>query len=273
MTDQYLKKFYFVDEAGDLTLFNKRGKIIVGGQGVSKFFMLGVADIPNPKNVHYALNKLRAELLADPYFKDVPSMRPEASKTAISFHASKDPPEVRREVFKLLPKFGAKVQVIIRRKTELANTAKFTYQTFGIKPPANQIYDDLVKRLFRNLLHKANENRIIVARRGKSARLKALHNAINRAKVNFEAKYGIRSDSTTIIQPAYPREFGGLQVIDYYLWALQCLYERGNDRYFNLLTSDFRLIMDIDDTRNKPYGEYYSDTNPLTAQKIKPAAG
>jgi len=94
MTDQYLKKFYFVDEAGDLTLFNKRGKIIVGSQGVSKFFMLGVADIPNPKNVHYTLNKLRAELLADPYFKNVPSMRPEASKTAISFHASKDLPKL-----------------------------------------------------------------------------------------------------------------------------------------------------------------------------------
>lgn len=273
MTEQPPKKYYFVDEAGDLTLFNKRGKIIVGSQGVSKFFMLGVADIPNPKDVHYSLNKLRAELLADPYFKDVPSMQPEANKTAISFHASKDPSEVRREVFKLLPEFNAKVQVIIRRKADLADTAKFTYQTFGVKPPANQIYDDLVKRLFRNLLHKADENHIIIAMRGKSARLKALHGAVNRAKANFEAKYGIQSRSRTIILPAYPREFGGLQVIDYYLWALQYLYEQGNDRYVNLLAKDFRLIMDIDDQRNKPYGEWYSDTNPLTAQKIKPATG
>lgn len=273
MTEQQLKKYYFVDEAGDTTMFNKRGRLIVGTDGVSNFFMLGVADLPNPKDADAALNKLRAELLADPYFEGVPSMQSKARKTAICFHVSKDLPEVKREVFRLLPQFGAKVQIIIRRKAELANTARLTYKNFGIKLPDNRIYDDLVKRLFRNLLHKADENHIIVARRGKSARLKALHNAIDRAKANFEAKYGIWSDSTTIIQPAYPREFGGLQVIDYYLWALQCLYERGNDRYFKLLAKDFRLIMDIDDKRNKPYGEYYGDMNPLTAQKIKPAAG
>ncbi|NOG99236.1 MAG: hypothetical protein HND52_14865 [Ignavibacteriae bacterium] len=39
------EKNYFVDEAGDLTLFNKRGKIILGSEGVSNFFMLGVAEI------------------------------------------------------------------------------------------------------------------------------------------------------------------------------------------------------------------------------------
>jgi len=268
-----LSKYYFVDEAGDTTLFNKEGKIIVGNKGVSNFFMLGVADLPDPKNAHVALNKLRAQLLADPYFQGIPSMQPHAMKTAICFHASKDLPEVKREVFRLLPQLGAKVQVIIRRKTELAQTARSTYKTFGMKLLDYQVYDDLVKRLFRNLLHKADQNHIIIARRGKSLRLKALQNAINRARANFEAKYGIQSQSRTTIQPAYPREFGGLQVIDYYLWALQSLYERGIDRYFNLLSPHFRLIMDIDDKRNNQYGEYYSDANPLTAQKIKPAAG
>ena len=42
----------FVDESGDLTLFNKRGKIIVGEEGVSKYFMLGVANIPGYINIH-----------------------------------------------------------------------------------------------------------------------------------------------------------------------------------------------------------------------------
>ena len=31
--------------------------------------------------------------------------------------------------------------------------------------------------------------------------------------------------------------------------------------------------MDLDDKRNKPYGEWYSDANPLELKKIKPAAG
>jgi hypothetical protein len=62
-------------------------------------------------------------------------------------------------------------------------------------------------------------------------------------------------------------------VVDYYLWALQRLMERKEDRFFTLLAKDFRLIMDIDDTRAKPYGQWYSDQNPLMLQKIMPATG
>ncbi len=39
------EKNYFVDEAGDLTLFNKKGKIILGSEGVSNFFILGVLKL------------------------------------------------------------------------------------------------------------------------------------------------------------------------------------------------------------------------------------
>jgi hypothetical protein len=48
------------------------------------------------------------------------------------------------------------------------------------------------------------------------------------------------------------------------------MIERGEDRFFRLLAPDYRLIMDLDDTRNRPYGEWYSDANPLTLEKIKP---
>ncbi|MEW5956517.1 MAG: hypothetical protein AB1801_02255 [Chloroflexota bacterium] len=60
----------------------------------------------------------------------------------------------------------------------------------------------------------------------------------------------------------------GLQVIDYYLWALQRLYEQGEERFFLLLAGDYRLIMDLDDKRNKPYGQWYSDSNPLRLDKL-----
>jgi hypothetical protein len=266
-------KHYFVDEAGDLTLFDKRGRIIVGCVGVSNFFMLGVADLPDPIHANVVLSKLRKQLLADPYFKGVPSMQPKSKKTAIHFHASKDLPEVRREVFKILTQIDVKIQVIIRRKMELALTARSAYQKYGKKFSPNDAYDDLVKRLFRNLLHKADENRIVIARRGKSPRLKALRNAIDKAKVNFQEKWDIQSESQITIQAAYPYQFAGLQIIDYYLWALQRLYEQQEDRFFDMLAPRFRMIMDIDDKRNKPYGEWYTDHNPLTVQKIKPSAG
>jgi len=259
---------YFVDEAGDLTLFGRRGKVLVGTPGCSRTFMLGVAHLPNPDAAADALDSLRAKLLAEPYFRGVPSMQPDGRKTAVCFHAKDDLPEVRREVFKLLPSLGAKIQVVIRRKTELVNLSKF-FRSSRRRLSEEDVYDDLVMRIFRNLLHKADENRIVFARRGKGARHVALVRAIKRAKGNFERKWGRPSDKPTMLRSAYPHESTGLQVIDYYLWALQRLYERGEDRFFELLRSGYRLIVDLDDKRNKPYGEYYTDGNPLDMRKIK----
>ena len=97
--------------------------------------------------------------------------------------------------------------------------------------------------------------------------------AIQRAQANFEAKYGIASDKPTEIRSANPHEHGGLQVVDYYLWALQRMYERREARFFDLLRPSYRLIMDLDDTRSNEYGEWYTDDNPLTLEKIMPPAG
>lgn len=266
-------RYYFVDEAGDFTLFNRHGRIIVGNEGVSNFLLVGCAQIPNPSNVKNELDRLREELLSDPYFKDVPSMQPEKKKTALFFHAKDDLPEVRREVFNLIQKYDAKVQVVFRRKRELAEFARKSKKIFGKKLTANDIYDELVKRLFRNLLHKSDSNRIYFARRGKSNRNEALGLAIQNAKRNFELTYRIKSNKPVEIFSAYPQEVAGLQVIDYYLWALQRMLEKREDRFFNMLSKDFRLIMDLDDTRKKQYGEWYSDNNPLTLKKLKPVEG
>ena len=51
------------------------------------------------------------------------------------------------------------------------------------------------------------------------------------------------------------------------------MYERGEDRFFESLRPAYRLIMDLDDTTSKPYGELYTSDNPLTLEKIMPPAG
>ena len=60
------------------------------------------------------LAALRAQLLSDPYFKGVPSMLPEAKKTALFFHAKDDLPEVRREVFKVLERHDFSFYAVVR---------------------------------------------------------------------------------------------------------------------------------------------------------------
>ena len=60
-----------------------------------------------------------------------------------------------------------------------------------------------------------------------------------------------------------------LQAADYFLWALQRLYERGEDRYLGVLWDRFRLVVDIDDTRGTEYGAYYTQKRPLNAAALK----
>ncbi len=95
-------RHYFVDEASDSTLFSTQGRIISDTPGCSRFFILGLVDLPDPPAMQQPIDDLRSRLLADPYFRDVPSMRPDGQKTSLAFHAKDDLPEVRKEVFTLL---------------------------------------------------------------------------------------------------------------------------------------------------------------------------
>ena len=261
---------FFVDEAGDLTLFGRRGKSLLGTEGVSKCFMVGMAHVFDVAALRAELGALHRDLLHDDYLKDIPSMRPQAGKTAKFFHAKDDCPEVRREVFKLLSRHDIKVQVGIRRKDRLIQEARAAYEHWN----PNRVYDNLVKTLFKRSLHKADLNVITFARRGKSAREEALRQAIRKAQDNFERDVGVVARRHTKVIPSVPSESHGLQAVDYFLWALQRLYERGEDRYFNFLAPKFRLIMDFDDKRSgKPYGAWYSDGNPLTREKMMPVGG
>ena len=131
----------------------------------------------------------------------------------------------------------------------------------------NELYDSLVSRLFKGRLHKDDGYRIHFARRGSSDRTAALRDALERARSNFARKWSISSDAPIEAVPATPQECPGLQATDYFLWALQRLYERREDRYLQLVWPKVSLVHDIDDTRTATYGVYYSQKSPLTAAK------
>ena len=100
----------------------------------------------------------------------------------------------------------------------------------------------------------------------------ALEDSIIHAKRGFAERWGESHDKPCLIDSGYPSEFGGLQIVDYYLWAVQRLFERGEDRFFYSVASDYEAILDLDDTRNREKGEVYSENNLLGLEKIKPVA-
>ncbi|MEA2235930.1 MAG: hypothetical protein QOC81_654 [Thermoanaerobaculia bacterium] len=256
---------HFIDEAGDLSLFNKRKQVVLGTDGVSNYFMVGAAFVAEPEALEHQLASLRENILQDPLLNRIPSLDPARRKTAISFHAKDDAPEVRYKVFGILAGLDVQVFVAIRDKRFLAEDGRRLFRR-EIRLSQNEIYDDLVSRILRNRLHLADSNTIIVARRGTRDRKEALTAAIGLAQANFAAKWGTRNFGPCDVATAYPHESGGLQVADYFLWALQRLYERREDRYFVPLAAHYRIIMDLDDTRRKAYGEWYSSSNPLSLE-------
>ena len=217
------------------------------------------------------LEKLRSTLLADVYFKNVPSMQREARKTAVAFHAKDDLPEVRREVFALLKNSpGLRFFAVVTDKMrvlEYVRQRNMRDSSYRYHP--NEVYDYLVRRLFRDRLHKADVYNVYFAKRGKADRTESLVKAVERARERFYEKWGIVSNAAVRISVGTPEQYAGLQAVDYFLWALQRLYERGEDRYLVYLWDAVKLIHDIDDTRRHKYGEYYNKNNPLTAESVK----
>ena len=263
-------RHYYVDEAGDAVLFNRRKEIVVGHEGCSSFFILGLLDIVDPTALEVDLTRLRQQLLADPYLAKIPSMQPAQRKTAEAFHAKDDCPEVRREVFRLLMMHDVRFFALVREKEVIVRLVREHNQKrpeYRYHP--NQLYDRCVSRLFRDRLHKDDGYTVYFAKRGNRSRTQALKAALEQAKANFRFMFRVESASPIDIVAMNSAQSAGLQAADYFLWALQRVYERGEDRYWNYVAEKASLVHDVDDTRSEEYGMYYAKRNPLTAEKCK----
>jgi len=265
MTTESSQRSYFVDEAGDATLFGKKGGVNIGQEGCSKYFILGVLDIPHQEELSNELTALREYLLADPYFKKVPSMQKKAKKTYFSFHAKDDVPEVRREVFAVLRKYELRFLAVVRNKFKVLEYVRQrnSYDSEYRYHP-NELYDFMVRVLFKNLLHKDLVYDITFSKRGKQDRTESLMQALELAQKRFAAQSNIENLSVVYVHPKTPIECVPLQTVDYFLWSLQRFYELREDRFVDLLWPSFRLVHDLDDTRKARYGSFYTQKRPLT---------
>jgi len=263
-------RHYFVDEGGDSTLFAKKGRVIIDTPGCSRFFMLGLLDVPDPVGLQHAFDDLRARLMSDPYFRDVPSMQPDGRKTALAFHAKDDVPEVRREVFSLLRSTdGLRFFAVVADKWRVLDYVRQQNErnpAYHYHP--NELYDYLVRRLFKNLLHKDGGYEIVFSKRGAANRTAALRQALETAREHFTRQWNITSDAPMQVSAATPAKQAGLQAVDYFTWTVQRLYEKGEDRYLIYLWPAVHLVQDVDDKRKAGYGVYYTQKKPLNAAAL-----
>ena len=61
--------YFFVDESGDPTFYDKYGNYIVGKDGCSRILILGFVTPIDPAAIRKALINVRAEIANDQYLK------------------------------------------------------------------------------------------------------------------------------------------------------------------------------------------------------------
>jgi hypothetical protein len=87
-----------------------------------------------------------------------------------------------------------------------------------------------------------------------------------KAEQIYEQSFGIKSKHTVNVVNSSPLQHPELQAVDYFLWALQRLYEKGEDRLWSFVWPKVRVVHDLDDTREHSFGTIYTLQNPLTLQ-------
>ncbi|MHB0876280.1 MAG: hypothetical protein ACYC5O_09585 [Anaerolineae bacterium] len=249
---------FFVDEAGDPTFYDRDGSLIVGNEGCSRILILGFVQTEAPEAIRRAVMSLQADVAQDPYFREIPSV----GRTRMAFHAKDDTPEVRYLVYRLLSSLEFSAQLVVARKIERVFRSNF-------RAEERQFYDHLVSRLFENVLHRHEQNRIVFSKRGSRDRQAPLKQAISAGVHRFEARWHRSVSTTTEVQAQSPTGEPCLSVIDYVTWAVYRAFTRGEMRYYRAIGDKVSLLVDLYDTGKYP-GNYYSRRNPFDISKATP---
>ncbi len=252
------KTYFFVDESGDPTFYNRYSELIVGESGCSKILILGSIKTEKPEEIRSAIKELSKEISKDEYFNDIPSVK----KSIVSFHATDDCPEVREKVFKVLINMPFKGEVVVARKLENIFNSRH-------RRDENVFYDDLISKLFENQLHKSKENIIYFSKRSNRPRQTHIEHAIQSAINVFENKWKTKINTQVTIYPQRPEGEPCLQVVDYILWAVQRLFNRKEDRYFKYVKNKISFVLDLYDFEKYPRN-FYNRRNILEGKKLSP---
>lgn len=257
----------FLDETGDPTFYGKGRRLILGDDGVSLTFGMGIVRINRPlQEVRAEVKALEAQVEADPLLNSIPSVQKRIQSGGFFFHACKDAPEVRAVLLRFIHGLPCEAEVVVARKIP----ALFEKQHHGRE---EEFYGDLLAHLIKSRLKPPGTLVLNVARRGSSTRDKILTEALKLATERAGKKFGATNLQTkAVFNVQSPRTEPLLTVSDYLCWAVQRVFEKGEVRFYNYLAEKIRLVVDLYDTANyEGNRNYYDKKNPLTARnKIGP---
>lgn len=250
----------FIDEAGDMTFFLK-GKVpaTFGDNGISKTFILGMGHVKQPLDkTRDAIRVFCTDIEQDPYFNEIPSIKKRIASGGFYLHAKDDPPELRYKFIDYIVKnVSFSVQMVVGRKSLTRFVNKHNSQE-------REFYADLLSHLLKD---KSSYDKLVVniAERGSSTGNVNLENALLQAHDRHKKRKG--TDYTAEIKFNVQKYSSDplLAIVDYALWTVQRVFEKGETRFYDVLKDKIPTIIDLYDTaKYDGYKNYYGKSNPLT---------
>jgi len=256
----------FIDEVGDTTFYGSKRKLILGTEGVSSAFGIGLLKLNEPiADVRGQVDELQQEVETDSLLNTIPSVRKRIDSGGFFFHACKDTPDVRLVFLRYLRELNCEAEVIMARKIP----ALFEAQHHEHE---DEFYADILSHLIKQRVKRPGTLVLNIAQRGSSTREKVLNRALEialeRASNNSEEPLATR----VVFNVQTPRTEPLLNVADYLCWSVQRVFEKGETRYYDYLQKQIRLVVDLYDSEKEADSRnYYGQDNPLTAEnKIDP---
>jgi hypothetical protein len=253
---------HFLDEAGDTTFFGKGRVPLLGQDGVSLAFGLGMVKFAVPvAEVREQVVNLCRTVEADAYLNRIPSVARRVQSGGFFFHAKDDSPEVRERLFKWIHQTDCSLEMVVGRKIP----ALFAKKHNGNE---SEFYADLLSHLLKNQLELGQRQVINIAERGKSTRNHVLELAMQKATERFSMQPDAADISTEVVfNVQTPRTEPLLSVPDYLAWTVQRVFERGETRHYDFVRERISLVVDLYDAgKYEGSRNYYTPKRPLTAE-------
>jgi len=256
------KAHCFLDEAGDTTFFGKGRAPMLGRDGVSLSFGLGMVKFAAPvaEAREHVVNLCRS-VESDAYLNRIPSVVKRVQSGGFFFHAKDDSPEVRERLFKWILQTECSLEMVVGRKIP----ALFAKKHNGNE---SEFYADLLSHLLKNKLKVGRRHVINIAERGKSTRNHVLELAMQKATERVARTQDAAAISSEIVfNMQTPRTEPLLSVPDYLAWTVQRVFERGETRHYDFVRERISLVVDLYDAEKYDGNRnHYTPGRPLASE-------
>lgn len=265
-----LKTYHrFLDESGDTTFYGKKKRLIIGENGVSNCFILGMVKFKTKLDpIREDIIKMQNEVANDPFYQDIPSILKKKSSYGYFFHAKDDIPEVRERFFRYIKSLNCSFEAVVARKLPALYENKHQNNE-------SYFYADLLSHLLKNKLGNHEKLVLNIASRGKSTKNHNLDLALLKAKERAQKSHPNKEQTTKVVFNVSDQTKDPLlNIADYFCWVVQRVFERGDVRYYNIMKDQISTVIDIYDFESyekEGWPNYYGKNNPLTAKnRISP---